>query len=202
MPTPSHLPIRALSGPDVTETVSVRAHVNRALAHLPLFTAPPAIPGGPLRIIGRRGTPYARIQVHLFTVADALALAEELPAHLLVPPVWDAELPEHDSVTWADGYLRARKHCLPHGGLFIPISQVRLSAVPHPYTTPETQTAFYSGMKAYLGHVWHTMNRARRAAQPSPAHATSAAPAPEVPDMDVNVHTPPSRTSPDSRSLS
>jgi len=197
VPTPAHLPIPALSGPDVTETVSVRAHVNRALAHLPLFTAAPAMPGGPLRIIGRRGTPYARIQVHLFTVADALALAEELPAHLLAPPVWDTELPEHDSVTWADGYLRAQRYCLPPGGLFVPIHQVRLSAVPNPYTTPEAQTAFYSGMKAYLGHVWQTINLARRAAQPSPAQPATA-PAQE---MDLPV-LPPTRTSPDSRSTS
>ena len=68
--------------------------------------------------------------------------------------------------------------------------------MPHPYTTPETQTAFYNGMKAYLGQVWHTINLARRAAQLTPTHA------PEVPDMDVNVHLPPSRPSPDPRSLS
>ncbi|ASN83206.1 hypothetical protein [Deinococcus ficus] len=134
------------------------------LAHLPVFIAPDPLHPAQLTVTGRQGTPYKGVRVTLRHSSEADDLARELPAHLLVPPVWETAPPEAHTFAWVNGYLTARRYTLPRGGIFTPARLLHPDALPNPYADDGEKAAFRAGLAAYLSAVHE--NVARNQPQP------------------------------------
>ncbi|GGB70553.1 hypothetical protein [Deinococcus soli (ex Cha et al. 2016)] len=120
------------------------------------------------RVRGWNGTALQAIDLLIRSREDAARLAQELPAHLSLPPVWTA-LPSGAGVAWAAGYMAVRRHCLPIGGTFIAAKHVNLNALTHKYAPGSADaTAFQLGARAYLHAFWAALPaRAASTAQAS-----------------------------------
>ncbi|ABW35034.1 hypothetical protein Dgeo_2992 (plasmid) [Deinococcus geothermalis DSM 11300] len=118
---------------------------------------------GGYRVRGWHGTPLAKVHVLIRTREDAARLAQELPAHLGMPPVWEAPFPGKHPVPWTAGYLAVPKACLPREGTFLPAKNVNLAALPCGYApgTPE-HAAFLAGARAYLRALWAALPTRQR----------------------------------------
>lgn len=144
----------------VLPTPEQQAEVRALLSGLAVTVTHQPFGLGGYRVRGRPGTPLAHINLLIRTREDAARLAQELPAHLGMPPVWQAPLPKKRNIPWAAGYMAVKRLCLPAGGSFTPARNVDLTALGEPYApgSPD-QEAFLAGARAYLQALWAAVPR-------------------------------------------
>lgn len=118
---------------------------------------------GCYRVRGVYRSVLEKINLLILSPEQAEQLAHELPAHLLVPPLWRTRRPRKNKAAWASGYLAAKKACLPDGQLFH--SAFEIQTLPCPYLEAADRNAFDQGVEDYLSEIRRLAQEHRQAAQ-------------------------------------
>lgn len=120
--------------------------------HLPLFFTASA--DGILHVRGRHDSPYRRINLYV-SKAEWPNLERELPAHLLMPPIW--KIPEMHPA-FASGYLAAQRWCIGVSQSFQAVTSLLHAPPDCPYSDPEDQQAFTRGAEHYRDTLLQLMH--------------------------------------------